>query len=364
MHTKIAVLIRDITQFGGGEKDVITLIKGLNEHGITPYLFSEKDTSQDEIISFFNTRVTYHYKNFPRPKSNISRVFAEVFLPHPLTERLKEFDFIYDFTNKAPVYFSHPHYLKYVYIFKDSRVLNASSLRNAQFNLYQLLAKIGIKKFIKISPKIINVTQSKYAQKEIYSKTNIKLPIIYPPVDIEAFSRHIERMRQVITVSRISPEKNIEAVIRIAQKIPNLNFIVIGKTNNHAYLKALRIKIKALNIANIELLVDIPRKILIQNLEKSEFFISTTKNEHFGIAISEAIAAGCIPFSDNSGGPIEIINNKMLLFNSIEDATAKILKIDTLSHKKKEALVTELQKNNKKFNGKEFKTKCISYLNI
>ena len=38
-------------------------------------------------------------------------------------------------------------------------------------------------------------------------------------------------------------------------------------------------------------------------------YVHCAKDEHFGITIVEAMAAGCVPIVHDSGGPIEIVTN-------------------------------------------------------
>jgi glycosyltransferase involved in cell wall biosynthesis len=58
---------------------------------------------------------------------------------------------------------------------------------------------------------------------------------------------------------------------------------------------------------NIELLRDIEFSKLIEIYRKSKIYIHAMKNEHFGMSIIEAMAAGLVPIVHRSGGPWEDI---------------------------------------------------------
>lgn len=361
MHKSVAVLIRDITQFGGGEKDVIVLIEGLNEKGITPTLFSEKNATSEEIKHFFGKSISYSYKCFPRPATNLGRVIAEIFLAHPLKNTLEDFDVVYDFTNKPPVPTKSPEYIKYIYIIEDRRVLEKSFLRRAQFSCYSFFAKIGVQKFNKVSDKVINVTQSHFSQKEIREKTGKKLPIIYPPV-LGKTSQNAAKKRQFLSVGRITPEKNYDQLISIAKELPNEQFILVGKLENIKHLSSLQNRIATDNIQNIEIHTDASQEELKKLYITSQFYISTTKEEHFGISIVEAINHGCITFSHNSGEPAHIINNEDLLFSSEADAVQKIKRTSEKSEAQFSKIVSSLQEQTKEFSEKTFKNKILSLI--
>lgn len=359
---RVAVIIRDLTQFGGGEKDVITLIHGLNTKNIVPDVFSENHPSLNTIKTFFNKSIQYNRKILPRPQNPIGRVLHEIFLPHPLSGELKKYDTIYDFTNKPPVYQSHKNYVKYVYIIEDARVLKASFLRNAQYKLYRALEKAGINKFRKVSPHIHSVTQSQFTQQEIKEKSGISLPIIYPPVNINSWKSE-QKQEKVVSIGRFSPEKNQHTTLAIAKKCPSLPFVLIGKIDHQKYFNKLKKLINEQNITNVTIKTNLSHKELIKEVSTAQYFISTTIEEHFGISVVEAIAAGCIPIAHNSGGPKEIITHDNLLFNSESEAVNIIQNLQKKENKEKTALVAQLRKNISQFDEEHFTKKMLEYLN-
>jgi glycosyltransferase involved in cell wall biosynthesis len=86
-------------------------------------------------------------------------------------------------------------------------------------------------------------------------------------------------------------------------------------------------------------------------LKKSKYFIHTRKNEHFGISIAEAIAAGCIPLVHNSGGQKEIVPLDELRFDSIDEA---IEKFKTISDSDEDKYRNYLQNHILQFSQEKF----------
>ncbi|MBU1166822.1 glycosyltransferase [Patescibacteria group bacterium] len=360
---KVAILIRNLKQFGGGEKDVVVLTEGLNEAGITPDIFSEQEATSQEIENYFGKKINFKVRPFPRPSGNLSRVMAEIFLSHPLKTKLEDYDFVYDFTNKPPVYRRSKKYLKYIYIIDDKRVLEKSASRNFQSKLYRFLANLGFSKFNKISNDIINVTQSEYVQKEIKKSAGESVPIVYPPVEMDQQSiDSFERSNSVISLGRFSPEKNQLEQLQIAKKLPEINFIIIGIKDDQEYFNQIK-KFKTENkVDNVSLIENASKQKVQELLRSSKVFLNTTKNEHFGLSTVEAIAAGCLPLAHKSGGQVEILENDEFLFETMDEAIIKLSILQKSSPDEYQNKIKSLQGKIEKYNEEGFKEKLLAYL--
>lgn len=167
--------------------------------------------------------------------------------------------------------------------------------------------------------------------------------IIYPPVEIEEFVNSEEKIDQVISVGRFEPEKNYEAVLKAANKLPELEFSIVGVVTDEAYYS----KLQRTKPKNVHLLPNLEFSALKDLLAKSKFYLHTMKGEHFGIAIVEAMASGCIPIVHCYGGPSEFVihgKNGMLYSDSTEvvDHIKTLMKLpdSKLRQMKKEAIKT------------------------
>ncbi|MBU1118907.1 glycosyltransferase [Patescibacteria group bacterium] len=368
MHAKVALIIRNLRQFGGGEKDLITLTEGLNKVGIVPDIFSEENTTDEEMLHYFGKKIQYTWKPFSRPRNILLRTLAEILLPHPLKNKLDNYDFVYDFTNKPPVLRNSKKYLKYIYVIEDKRVLDRSFYRKLQYNFYTFLTSLGIKKFKKIAPGIINVTQSHYIQAEIKEKTGIEVPIIYPPVDIHAFNANVQKKSQVICLGRISPEKNQLFVLKLAKRLKNeqekeiISFYIIGINDDKAYYSTLRSYKNEHGLENVHFITNASRKEVKDTLAESLYFISATQDEHFGIAVVEGIASACVPLCHNSGGHKEVVRDNSLLFDDLDDAETMLENLLSLNKDDVARLQQKLQKHIAQYNENVFVSKMIAYL--
>lgn len=145
-------------------------------------------------------------------------------------------------------------------------------------------------------------------------------------------------------VGRIAPEKRIESVIEILEEVrrdhPGLRLRVIGNADDRSYLSRLKATVGA-HGSWISLDLDVSRETLVHALTRCRFGIHGMRDEHFGMAVAELARAGTIPFAPNSGGPVDILRDGRLLYDSKSDAVAKILRVvgsDALSSELRESL--------------------------
>jgi glycosyltransferase involved in cell wall biosynthesis len=54
-----------------------------------------------------------------------------------------------------------------------------------------------------------------------------------------------------------------------------------------------------------------PLRKLRDVLARAKIYVHCARNEHFGISIVEAMAAGCVPVVHDSGGPREIVTDEV-----------------------------------------------------
>jgi len=112
----------------------------------------------------------------------------------------------------------------------------------------------------------------------------------------------------VVTVGRIVPEKRFHVFVDLARLVPETKFVAIGSLSpgNSDYFERLRKNAPA----NVSFVLSPLRKVR-DILGRAQAYIHCAENEHFGITIVEAMAAGCVPVVHDSGGPREIVNDEV-----------------------------------------------------
>jgi glycosyltransferase involved in cell wall biosynthesis len=136
-----------------------------------------------------------------------------------------------------------------------------------------------------------------------------------------------------LAIGRISPEKKLELTIDILERVraaghPAVLRLVGGAPAGDPYLA--RIRALARDRPWVEMYEDVGRGELLALLASSRYGLHAMREEHFGIAVAELAAAGCIPFVPSGGGQLEIVGgDERLAYDSADDAAAKIVRVIT-----------------------------------
>lgn len=171
----------------------------------------------------------------------------------------------------------------------------------------------------------LKAIKSVIASSEMRRKTFFE--VVYPPVEskkiVELVSPFAKRNDVVVTVSRISPEKNLVLIPQIAKQLPFVTFVIIGRVQDYSYYRVLRKLIKESHVENVELYSDLDDASKFDILTTSKAYLHTTPGEHFGISIVEGMASGLIPIVHDSGGQSEIVPQENR-YETAEEAAEKV----------------------------------------
>lgn len=155
--------------------------------------------------------------------------------------------------------------------------------------------------------------------------------VLYPPVQVSrpgSFRGDSSRNPLgFLYLGRISPEKEIEKIIRILEQVResyqhDISFEIGGNQQRTAYEKHItglvrrRPWIEDLGYCTGE------RKTAA--LQRNAFGIQACECEAFGIAAAEMASTGCLPFVPQNCGPAEIVPFRELHFGGVEEAVQQI----------------------------------------
>ena len=132
---------------------------------------------------------------------------------------------------------------------------------------------------------------------------------VYPPCPVEDFSEFTNvksRENMVVTIGRIVPEKRFHLFVELARIVHKTRFVAIGSLSeeNSAYYDQLKTSAPE----NLSFVLSPLRKVR-DVLGRAMAYVHCAQNEHFGITIVEAMAAGCVPIVHDSGGPRESVTS-------------------------------------------------------
>jgi glycosyltransferase involved in cell wall biosynthesis len=199
----------------------------------------------------------------------------------------------------------------------------SSGFRRIYFNILQNNVRQSIE-YLK-SARTNLISNSDYTKNKIKDNFGKNSVVIYPPVKILEFEKlkRIPKMRAIVTVSRFSPEKNLDFAINVMKNVTD-KYNLIG---NAAYNSQLRLYERLAQNAseNTNIHCNLKQDIIRKVVAESKVYFHPSE-ETFGISVVESIAAGCIPIVPDNSAHRETVPFKELRYvpYDIKDAQAKI----------------------------------------
>jgi len=142
---------------------------------------------------------------------------------------------------------------------------------------------------------------SKFITRRIQKVYRRKATVIYPPIDINQFSRSTIKEDYYLVVSRLVQYKKVDVIVKAFASMPDKKLVIIGDGPDIQ-------KVKSLLSPNITLLGYQPYEIVVQKMQKAKALIMASK-EDFGITPVEAQACGTPVIAFGQGGALETVKD-------------------------------------------------------
>ncbi len=232
---------------------------------------------------------------------------------------------------------------------------NNSLLKKIYFNLWCKLTLTAFDKVIAVS------TQDFETFKKIVPER--KLVLIENPVPVEELSKIPRKPvpNSFLFVGRLSKNKGLENLLNAFTEVKkdgkNFSLKIAGMPFDLSKSEVQEmVSVKGLD-RNVKVFGMISEKELLRFYSESEFFVSASEYEGFGISAVEAMATGVIPVL-NSIPPFRafVSNGKtgfIVDFSNKEEATKTIEKIIDLKKSKKQEIGRNARNFSQKFSWKE-----------
>ncbi|MES2354985.1 MAG: glycosyltransferase family 4 protein [Pseudomonadota bacterium] len=143
------------------------------------------------------------------------------------------------------------------------------------------------------------IANSRFIARRIRKMYRREAEVIYPPVDVSAFSLRANKEEFYVTASRMVPYKKIGLIVDAFATMPDKRLKVIGDGPDFA-------AIRARCPANVELLGYQSFDVLRDHLQRARAFVFAAE-EDFGIAPVEAQACGTPVIAYAKGGVLETV---------------------------------------------------------
>lgn len=175
------------------------------------------------------------------------------------------------------------------------------------------------------------LTNSRWTADRTREAYGIDAAVVYPPVtdDLPAVPWE-QREDGFVCLGRISPEKNLEGVIRILREVhrshPDVHLHIVGEAHHSAYRERIG-PVFAREREWVFVEGRLPKAEMLRLVAAHRYAIHGMREEHFGIGIAEMAKAGCLVFIPRGGGQQEIVQADDLVYDSEEDAVMKIVRV-------------------------------------
>jgi glycosyltransferase involved in cell wall biosynthesis len=329
LSTRVAILQNQF-RLGGRTRVLCEVIDLLNEMGITPNLltFTPPAIGHEAALKLGYKNLQLNYRHIA-PVTFARGWLWQILLINLLTRRQQvNYDFVFNSNNT--LYGLHPDgcYLHYIYY---PVATNRTDLREFQeYNrslprfLYGYLLGSLLRLTGQSAPKNL-YTISEFSRDAViraYPEADF-VKIIYPPsVYAPVNGEESGRMVRCVSTGSIVPDKRQLDQIAIAKQLPHLEFWIVGAIKSKVYYQKCQDAIERDGLTNVQIKPDMSYDALQNLLSTSTYFLHTKHDEHFGISTVEAIAAGCIPVTHDSGGQREVVPDERLRFQTVEEAVA------------------------------------------
>jgi glycosyltransferase involved in cell wall biosynthesis len=329
---RIVVVHPKMTVMGGGERVAIHSIKEALREGHEVYLASEKfdvETFED----FFGIQGLFenvHLLSYPpfRPAVKRAVLYQRLIYNQQCLRKIvskeRGFDLILNTAEVANQPALRLPSLQYCY-FPEYFSHQETDAPSKLWKLYYWPARVFYHSRVSLIDSLLAV--SDFTREFVKEKWGRDSTTLYPPCPIDLYSdlHNHPKENLVITVGRIAPEKRMDLFLEIARRLPEVKFAIIGSValERKSHYENLR-KTAPTNVS----FVISPLRKAKEILGRAKVYVHCAQNEHFGITIVEAMAAGCVPVVHNSGGPREIVSADIgYRWNMIPEAVTLISRL-------------------------------------
>jgi len=325
--------------YGGGELLSLYVMKTLLESGYEVELLADTcDPVQAErMYGLGRVLKSVKWLTIPEFKPAIGRLlaFQRLFYAREIGKLVEESNAELAFSTQSSIFpFNKGRLYHYLYDIIDLFHYPSGIVKKmgASRSIEAYYWNLRIAKRLMIgNPKVsrfFGLSQSVVDELEQRGYENTEL--VYPPCPLE-FKPRSSKNPIVIQATRIVPQKRLELFFEVAKRLPHVSFLLVARDNpilrslNPDYSSRL-LKSRPENVRYVEAgLREVP-----ELLESAKVYLYTGIEPGIGIALCQAIGAGCIPVSPSEGGGGEVVKTVTdngyagFTFDSVDEAVEKV----------------------------------------
>ncbi len=146
-------------------------------------------------------------------------------------------------------------------------------------------------------------------------------PTVFPPCDMSF--RRLPKEKYAVNTSRLVPSKRLEDFIEVARRLPQYNFVIIGKMSETEaalfpdYKQRLTRSLPP-NAKLVEALLMDHKEVV----ERAKVYLYPSIETGISVSLGQAMGAGCIPVTPSIGGGAEMLDASGLgyKYRTLEEA--------------------------------------------
>lgn len=159
-----------------------------------------------------------------------------------------------------------------------------------KIRLWDVRTQFGVDEFL---------ANSRFIARRIHRVYGRDATVIYPPVDVDAFSLCEAKEDFYLTASRMVPYKRMDLIVEAFATMPDKQLVVIGDGPDFE-------KVRAKATPNVRLMGYQPFSVLRDHMQRAKAFVFAAE-EDFGITPIEAQACGTPVIAFGKGGSLETV---------------------------------------------------------
>jgi len=333
---KIAVFHNYMDNIGGAERVGLTLARELNADIYTTNIDREKIHK----MGFSDINITSIGKipvNAPFRQQLALYKFRKLHLKDKYDFYIIDGDWAMSgaVNNKPNLWYVHSPIREIWDLYTYTRKNNVPWFAKPVFDAWVFYNRYLNKRYLKHANKVI--CNSENTRKRIKKYLKRDAVVIHPPIETSKF--HYKKNGDYwLSVSRLITHKRVDMQLKAFEKLPEEKLVIVGSYEQSRHFKAYANYIKKIKPKNVEILSWVDNKTLINLYANCKGFITTSKDEDFGMTPVEAMASGKPVIAPNEGGYKETV---------VDGITGKL--INNITVDKVVQAIKDIGKNPKKY---------------
>ncbi|VVB82688.1 Trehalose synthase [uncultured archaeon] len=341
MKQRIAIFHNYLDNIGGAEIVTLTLARELNADVYTTNIDREKIKKMGfENINIFS--IGKIPKNAPLRQQMALWKFRKLNLGHKYDFYIIAGDWAMSgAVNHHPnLWYAHSPIREIWDAYEYTRNNMVPFYLRGFFDIWVKYNRYLNKKYVEKVDKIICNSKNTQGRLKIFLNKNAL--IINPPIELSKF--YYKKNEDFwLSVNRLLPPKRVEIQINSFKKMPNEKLVIVGCYEKSRNFLKYSNYLKKIKPQNVQILSWVDSGELIELYANCKGFITTAKDEDFGMTVVEAMASGKPVIAPDEGGYKE---------SMIDEITGKLIK-----NINSEKLIDSIKKIGKK--PEKFKQACL-----